>query len=97
MFPQISKELYPWKLLERRSFNFKPKVTMSEKHGTLHTENVGDVEVIQQMHADGTVDFVDTHAIGGDLEQMPKGYFLSFQFIGTVVVSFLIKYSDYTY
>ena len=58
------------------------------KHGTLHQEHAPDVEVVQQVHTDGTVDFVDTHALGGALEDMPKGYYLSMNFIGTVVVSF---------
>jgi hypothetical protein len=50
-------------------------------------EQRGDVDVIQTVHQDGTVDYVDTHAIGGDLDQMPDGYFYSIQFIGTVAVS----------
>lgn len=41
-----------------------------------HTETV--------VHADGTVDVVDSHAMGGDSEGMPPGYFRSPQFIGTV-------------
>jgi len=58
------------------------------KHGTLHQEHAPDVEVVQQVHTDGTVDFVDTHALGGALENMPKGYYTSMNFIGTVVVSY---------
>lgn len=38
------------------------------------------------VHADGTIDYVDTHALGGESEQMPAGYFRSPQFIGTVAV-----------
>lgn len=38
------------------------------------------------VHADGTIDYIDAQAIGGDLETMPRGYFRSPQFIGTVVV-----------
>lgn len=64
----------------------------AEKNGAQHvdhmeTEHMGDVDVIQTVHKDGTVDYVDTHALGGDLEQMPQGYFYSIQFIGTVTVS----------
>jgi hypothetical protein len=55
--------------------------------GAVHKEHMGDVDVIQTVHQDGTVDYVDTHAIGGDLEKMPSGYFYSVQFIGTVTVS----------
>lgn len=43
------------------------------------------IEAVKFVHTDGTVDNVDTHAIGGELEEMPKGYFRSIQFIGTVV------------
>jgi hypothetical protein len=49
---------------------------------TSHAEHV---EAVETIHADGTVDMVDTHAIGGELDEMPKGYFRSVQFIGTVV------------
>lgn len=52
-----------------------------------HQDHVGDVDVIQTVHKDGAVDYVDTHAIGGDLSKMPVGYFYSIQFIGTVTVS----------
>lgn len=53
----------------------------------VHQEHMGDVDVVQTLHTDGTVDYVDTHAIGGDLNNMPPGYFHSVQFIGTVTVS----------
>lgn len=49
------------------------------------TEHAEHVEAVETVHADGTVDLVDTHAIGGELEEMPPGYFRSLQFIGTVV------------
>lgn len=39
------------------------------------------------LHADGTVDLMDTSALGGELDTMPAGYFRSPQFIGTVTVS----------
>ncbi|RDW83435.1 fungal trichothecene efflux pump [Coleophoma crateriformis] len=57
------------------------------------TEHVNDIDrvttmqknAVQQTHTDGTVDYVDAKAFGGDLEAMPPGYFYSVQFIGTVV------------
>jgi hypothetical protein len=52
---------------------------------------MGDVEVVQTVHQDGTVDYVDTHAVGGDLAQMPEGYYRSIQFVGTVIVSLLLS------
>jgi hypothetical protein len=48
---------------------------------------IEDVHTVKKTHADGTVDEIDTHAIGGDVEEMPKGYYYSWQFIGTVIVS----------
>lgn len=49
--------------------------------GTTHLE---EVSVVKKVHADGTVNLVDAHAIGGALEEMPEGYYWSIQFIGTV-------------
>ena len=50
-------------------------------------EHVKDVDFVEKVHGDGTVDKVDKRAIGGDLDELPPGYFRSPQFIGTVVVS----------
>lgn len=52
---------------------------------TKKRENIDDVHVVKKVHADGTVDLIDAHAIGGAVEEMPKGYYYSPQFIGTVV------------
>ncbi|PVI06057.1 fungal trichothecene efflux pump [Periconia macrospinosa] len=52
-----------------------------------HIEDVKDVSVVRKVHADGHVDLVDAHAIGGNVEEMPRGYFWSPQFIGTTIVS----------
>ncbi|KAL4812506.1 fungal trichothecene efflux pump [Aspergillus spinulosporus] len=41
------------------------------------------------VHADGTVTYVDVHAIGGDVQDMPKGYFRSLPFLGTVLAQCL--------
>jgi hypothetical protein len=38
------------------------------------------------VHTDGTVDYIDANAIGGEMQDMPKGYFRSLPFLGTVVV-----------
>lgn len=69
-----------------------------------HLESNQGAEVMQVLendgvrakvvHADGTVDYVDAQAIGGELESMPRGYFMSPQFIGTVVVRTPPHYSD---
>ncbi|KAH3999819.1 hypothetical protein HBI81_086880 [Parastagonospora nodorum] len=60
-------------------------MSLSEKMATEKVEIAKHVEAVETVHTDGTVDLVDTHAIGGELEEMPPGYFRSAQFIGTVV------------
>lgn len=45
------------------------------------------LHVVKRVHADGTVDLIDAHAIGGDLDEMPAGYFITPNFIGTFLVS----------
>lgn len=42
---------------------------------------------LKVVHTDGTINYVDNKAVGGDSAEMPEGYFRSVQFIGTVVVS----------
>ncbi|KAL3477273.1 fungal trichothecene efflux pump [Aspergillus californicus] len=41
------------------------------------------------VHTDGTVDYVDVRAIGGEMQDMPKGYFRSLPFLGTVLAQCL--------
>jgi hypothetical protein len=48
------------------------------------TVRIEYIETVETVHKDGTIDLVDTHAIGGELGEMPKGYYRSAQFIGTV-------------
>jgi hypothetical protein len=55
----------------------------SEKVET--SSSIDHVEAVKTVHTDGTVDLVDTHAIGGELEEMPKGYYRSLNFLGTVL------------
>ena len=64
-------------------------MAVSEKTVEAKTEHVDNVDVVERTHIDGTVDFIDTRAIGGDLDELPPGYFRSPQFIGTVVVRFI--------
>lgn len=60
-----------------------------EKNEVASSQHVEDVHVVKKVHADGHVDLVDAHAIGGAVENMPEGYFWSVQFIGTVTVRLL--------
>lgn len=57
-----------------------------EKNTPPSTQHFEDVHVVKKVHADGHVDLVDAHAIGGAAENMPKGYYYSIQFLGTVTV-----------
>ncbi len=55
---------------------------------TRHVENgPSTIHVVKNVHADGTIDLVDAHAVGGEFQDMPKGYYTSISFIMTVVVS----------
>lgn len=46
-----------------------------------------DVYVEKVVHTDGTVDYIDRSAVGGEYDELPRGHFRSPSFIGTVVVS----------
>ena len=59
-----------------------------EKADVSSTQHVEDIHVVKKVHADGHIDLVDAHAIGGAAEDMPQGYYYSAQFIGTVTVRF---------
>ncbi|KAK8092846.1 hypothetical protein PG999_014433 [Apiospora kogelbergensis] len=43
--------------------------------------------VVEKRHIDGTVDLVSAKVIGGEVENLPAGYFRGPQFIGTVVAT----------
>jgi hypothetical protein len=66
----------------------KASAVMAKSIGRNEDESnhIEDVHVVKKVHADGHVDLVDAHAIGGAFEEMPEGYFWSIQFIGTVIV-----------
>ncbi|KAI1854215.1 hypothetical protein JX265_000619 [Neoarthrinium moseri] len=52
----------------------------------VHTETSEDNKnYLKVVHTDGTVNYVDHNAVGGDAAAMPEGYFRSVEFIGTVV------------
>ncbi|KAF4996845.1 hypothetical protein FDECE_12281 [Fusarium decemcellulare] len=57
--------------------------------GDIEKASGSNHDVAKVTHADGTVDYLDAEAIGGDYEEMPKGYFLSAPFIGTVTAQCL--------
>ncbi|KAF1981886.1 fungal trichothecene efflux pump [Aulographum hederae CBS 113979] len=70
-------------------------MTEHEKNVTIEQEHQADsnhsmheekaAHTFKKVHADGTVDVVDAQAIGGNLEDLPPGYYTSVNFIGTVV------------
>ncbi|KAF7561424.1 hypothetical protein G7046_g2702 [Stylonectria norvegica] len=55
----------------------------------------GKGETEKVVYADGTVEFVDRHALGGDVQSMPVGYYRSPQFIGTVAAQMLASICAY--
>jgi hypothetical protein len=63
----------------------EPNENYLKETWTATTED--DPNCLRVVHTDGTVNYVDNKAVGGDAAGMPKGYFKSPQFIGTVVVS----------
>lgn len=71
----------------------QPRPSAVEK--VISDVHVEDGNVTKVTHADGTVDYIDLKAIGGDYAKMHRGYFRSPQFIGTLTVgSCLRKDSD---
>ncbi|KAK3697569.1 hypothetical protein LTR37_017400 [Vermiconidia calcicola] len=46
-----------------------------------------DKNRIQFVHVDGAVDYVSKDVVGGDVDQMPAGYYRSPRFIGTVIAT----------
>lgn len=61
-------------------------VESSEVNDEPHQTQDGDGTRTKVVYADGAVDYVDDRAMGGELNGMPKGYYTSPQFIGTVAV-----------
>lgn len=59
----------------------------SVHEGKVAHEIVDGHDVAKVAHLDGTVDYIDANAVGGDLEDMPAGYYYSPAFLGTMVVS----------
>lgn len=64
---------------------------MSDNHSNSSTAEGGTAElaghhVSKVAHIDGTIDYIDAHAVGGQLQAMPHGYYRSLAFIGTFLV-----------
>lgn len=51
------------------------------------SSHLNDGFLAKVVHTDGTIDYIDARAVGGHVKEMPEGYFRSYNFIGTVVVS----------
>ncbi|KAF4465823.1 trichothecene efflux pump [Fusarium albosuccineum] len=47
------------------------------------------------VFADGTVEYVDKNALGGEVDKMPMGYYTSFQFLGTLAAQSLASICAY--
>lgn len=66
----------------------KEEKPLQRKHEVMaeHRDLSADQDIVEVICADGTVGYLDSRIVGGELESMPKGYFRSFSFIGTVTV-----------
>jgi hypothetical protein len=69
-------------------FTSAPKAGQPVAHDTIRPPSLRSdgVHVVKKVHADGEIDFIDAHAIGGDLDEMPPGYYTSASFIFTFIV-----------
>ncbi|KAF2836149.1 fungal trichothecene efflux pump [Patellaria atrata CBS 101060] len=76
-FVAFSVPIYPYTMSE--------KMRNEKVDSASSAEHVEYVDAVKTVHADGHIDMVDTHAIGGELNEMPKGYYTSVSFIGTVI------------
>lgn len=56
------------------------------ENNTISDVHSQDGNVTKVTHADGSVDYIDLKAIGGDYAMMHRGYFRSPQFLGTLTV-----------
>lgn len=70
------------------------EVFNTEEPGSPRTSSAPtDTEKV--VHADGTVEYVDKHALGGDFDKMPEGYYTSPQFLGTLAAQSLASICAY--
>ncbi|KAF4924399.1 Trichothecene efflux pump TRI12 [Colletotrichum viniferum] len=77
--------------------------TEAKEPTTRHLETENDISKVQThdgnvtkvVHADGTVDYIDTKAVGGNYDAMPAGYFRSPQFLGTLTAQCLASICAY--
>lgn len=78
---------------------------VNEKVGTAQVDNTvastehneHGINVVKRVHQDGTVDLIDAHAVGGEFNEMPRGYYMTPNFIFTFTVSFSLRPSHVRY
>jgi hypothetical protein len=68
------------------------KVTTNQVVAAPAAPSEHGIHVVKRVHQDGTVDLIDAHAVGGDFEEMPKGYYMTPNFIFTFIVSFTFNH-----
>jgi hypothetical protein len=66
---------------------------MTEAPQTDASHSQMGIHVVRRVHADGAVDLIDAKAVGGDVEEMPAGYYRSLNFIFTYAVSLSFNYT----
>ena len=79
--------------------SYSPSTSVS-RESDMHSRENGEVpsgaqtaaDYVEKVHADGTMDRIDAKAIGGDVDDMPAGYFYCAEFLGTLVVCWLLVY-----
>jgi hypothetical protein len=59
---------------------------MTEASHTDASHSEHGIHVVRRVHADGAVDLIDAKAVGGDVQEMPAGYYYSANFICTYAV-----------
>ncbi|CAM1501738.1 Fc.00g037220.m01.CDS01 [Cosmosporella sp. VM-42] len=77
---------------EKQAQKVQTNATDGQDDPRLSNSN-GSTEKI--VFVDGTVEYIDTNALGGEVERMPAGYYKSPQFIGTVAAQCLASICAY--
>ena len=69
--------------------------SVHERGGGLRHELIDGQDVAKVAHLDGTIDYIDAKAVGGDVGDMPPGYYCSPAFLGTLTAICLASICAY--
>ncbi|KAK7421279.1 hypothetical protein QQZ08_009995 [Neonectria magnoliae] len=73
----------------------QPVETLSNEEPNTPRSSYTPTDMEKVVFADGTIEYVDKHALGGDFEDMPVGYYKSPQFLGTLAAQCLASIIAY--